>query len=214
MTRESDLPDFHAPEDQPPDVSGEKTKAELVKDQAGQLGGTAMESGGDVASTAKEEATKVAAEAASQARDLLDQARTEVEGQTREQQQRAAGSIRSLSDGLRSMADSAEQPGVATDLARDASQRADTFAQWLEEHEPGDLVDAAKTFARQRPGMFLAIAAGAGVLAGRLARGLKEGPASSSTSSNAPVPQPAAAMPELDPRLSPAGDLRRQGEPQ
>jgi hypothetical protein len=35
-------------------------------------------------------------------------------------------------------------------------------------------VDELQSFARRRPGMFLAITAGAGLIAGRLTRGLKD----------------------------------------
>lgn len=223
MTRESDRPDFHRTEGQTSGVSGEQSTADVVKEQAGQLGGVPAESGREVAGTAKEETKKVAAEAATQVRGLLDQARTEVTDQAGAQQQRAARSLRSVSDELRSMADSAEQPGMVTDLAREASQRTDAFAQWLEEHEPGDLVVTAKSFARERPGMFLAIAAGAGVLAGRLTRGLKEGPTGSARSvppspTSRPEPllasdAPAEAPQEpLDPYLSqPAGTYQEGG---
>ncbi len=41
--------------------------------------------------------------------------------------------------------------------------------------DPASLLDEAKSFARQRPGAFLLLAAGAGVLAGRLTRGLSAG---------------------------------------
>jgi len=223
MTRESDRPDFHRTEGQTSGVSGEHSTADVVKEQAGQLGGVSAESGREVAGTAKEETKKVAAEAATQVRGLLDQARTEVTDQAGAQQQRAARSLRSVSDELRSMADSAERPGMVTDLAREASQRTDAFAQWLEEHEPGDLVVTAKSFARERPGMFLAIAAGAGVLAGRLTRGLKEGPTGSARSvppspTSRPEPllasdAPAEAPQEpLDPYLSqPAGTYQGRG---
>lgn len=120
------------------------------------------------------------------------------------------------------MADGAEQPGMGTDLAREVSQRTDAFAQWLEEHEPGDLIAAAKSFARERPGTFLALAAGAGVLAGRLTRGMKEGPAGSEGSeppSRPSLPEPLLASdapPErrepLDPYVSqPAGAYQEGG---
>lgn len=207
MNRESDRPDFHRTEDQTPGVAGQQSTADVVKEQAGQLSGITAESGREVAGTAKEETKKVATEAATQVRGLLDQARTEVTDQAGAQQQRAARSLRSVSDELRSMADSAEQPGMGTDLAREASQRTDAFAQWLEDREPGDLIVAAKSFARQRPGTFLAIAAGAGVLAGRLTRGLKEGP----TGSPGEVPPSQSSRP--DPLLESDAPSQARREP-
>ena len=42
---------------------------------------------------------------------------------------------------------------------------------WLDNHEPSDLLDEVKRFARRRPATFLALAAAAGVVAGRVTRG-------------------------------------------
>ena len=49
------------------------------------------------------------------------------------------------------------------------------MASWLENRDPGSLLDEVKSFARQRPGTFLLAAAGAGLLAGRLGRSLQAG---------------------------------------
>ena len=58
-----------------------------------------------------------------------------------------------------------------TDLAQEASRRVSETSYWLENHEPADLLDEVKRFARRRPVAFLAIAAAAGVVAGRVNRG-------------------------------------------
>ena len=68
------------------------------------------------------------------------------------------------------MADSSENPGVASDLAHQAASRAAGVADWLDQRDPGSLLNEVKGFARRRPGTFIAIAAVAGVLAGRLTR--------------------------------------------
>ena len=47
--------------------------------------------------------------------------------------------------------------------------------------DPGSLLNEVKSFARQRPGTFLLLAAGAGVLAGRLTRSLSAGAPESGT---------------------------------
>ena len=70
------------------------------------------------------------------------------------------------------MARNSEQDGVATDLARQAADKARTAAGWLADRDPGSLLDEVRSFARRKPGTYLAIALGAGVLAGRLTRGL------------------------------------------
>jgi len=149
--------------------------ADVAKGQAAEVTQGAVEAGQHVAGVAKEQAANVGAEAGRQAKDLLAQASTEVSQQASQQQQRLAQGVRALSDELRKMTQSGEQSsGPATDLARQGVQRAQDLASWLEQREPRELLDEVKTFARQRPGMFLMLAAGAGLLAGRLTRGLKD----------------------------------------
>ncbi len=146
-----------------------------MKDEAARVGHSAAESGKQVAGTAKEEAKKVASEAGHQARRLVDEARGELTSQAGSQQDRLATGLRTFSDELRSMANNTTQPGLATDLVRQGADRVESAAYWLHDREPQDLVTELKSFARRRPGTFLAVAAGAGILAGRLTRSLKQG---------------------------------------
>jgi hypothetical protein len=83
------------------------------------------------------------------------------------------------------MASAPEQQGVASDLIRQAAQRSESVASWLENKQPGDLLGEVQRFARNRPGTFLLLAAGAGVLAGRLTRGLAAGAETSATAGRA-----------------------------
>ena len=69
------------------------------------------------------------------------------------------------------MADGSAQGGAAADLARDAASRARDAGQWLDGRRPAQVVDEVQSFARRRPGVFLALAAAAGLVAGRLTRG-------------------------------------------
>lgn len=132
-------------------------------------------SGQQVAATAKEQAGQVAGEAKGQAREVLDQARRELVDQASSQHQRATGGLHSLADELQGIASgSGSGEGIAADLARQASTRARDLASWLEAREPGDLLEEARRFARQRPGMFLAGAAVLGLIGGRLTRGMAD----------------------------------------
>jgi hypothetical protein len=134
----------------------------------------AKQRAGDVASTAKDKAADVAGTAKSQTRRLLSQAQEELRGQARQQQQRAASGLSATAEQLRSMADGANSDGTASSLVREAGDRADRLGQWLAAREPGDVLDEVRAFARRRPGVFIAAAGLAGVLAGRLARSLKD----------------------------------------
>ena len=73
------------------------------------------------------------------------------------------------------MASKSDEEGLAKDLAQQASQQLGSIAHWLQEREPGDLVTEVKDFARRKPGTFLAVAAGIGLVAGRMTRGVKAG---------------------------------------
>jgi ElaB/YqjD/DUF883 family membrane-anchored ribosome-binding protein len=165
-------------------------KAGAAKEQAAAVGQGAAQAGQQVASTAKDEAQNVVAETGSQAKDLLHQARSELSDQAGSQQQRLAAGLRSLGDELDSMTQHSEQSGTATKLAKEAASRSRSAATWLESREPSHVMRDVQDFARQRPGMFLALAAGAGVIAGRLGRGIKD--AGSDEASSTPSSSDAA----------------------
>jgi hypothetical protein len=133
----------------------------------------AKQGGQQVAQTAKEQTQEVASEAKDQARQLYQQLRAEMGDQATSQHQRAASGLRSLGDELGAMArGESNQQGVASDLAQQASDRVSALAGWLESREPGDVLGEVTSFARRKPGTFLAAAAAIGFLGGRLTRGI------------------------------------------
>jgi hypothetical protein len=151
------------------------SKKDVAKDEAANVAGHAAGAAQSVAETAKTEAKNVAYEAKDSARDLLHQAKSDLTSQAGTQQAKAAEGIRNISSQLRTMADAPDQQGVAADLIRQAADRSESVASWLDARDPGSLLDEVKSFARQRPGTFLLLAAGAGLLAGRLGRSLQAG---------------------------------------
>ena len=131
-----------------------------------------------------------------------------------QQQQRLASDLRAISDELSSMARQSDQPGVAADLARQAAGTTRNVARWLDDRDPGQLLEDVKGFARQRPGVFLALAAGAGLLAGRLTRGLAAEAHDGGTSAAAartPYPLPEEGAPAGVPAVD-AGSLPPSGQ--
>lgn len=156
---------------------------------------SAADSAGAVAHTARSEAANVAAEAKTSAQSLLGEVRSELAGQAVSQQRRAASGIRSFSDQLTTMAMAPGQSGVASDLVRQAAERSAAAAAWLDGKDPGSLLDEATSYARRHPGTFLLLAAGAGVLAGRLTRGLSAGAPASSGTRGRFVPAAGGAVP-------------------
>ena len=152
--------------------NGGQQTTEVAKEQAADVADSAKQAGSQVAQTVKEQAAGVTNEAGRQAKQLLAEAQSELSEQAAQQQQKVAGGLHALADELDGMVRGSEQDGVATDLARQAADKARQLGAWLEDRDPGSLLDEVRDFGRRRPGAYLAIAAGAGILAGRLARGL------------------------------------------
>jgi len=161
------------------------TTPQTPADRAGTVGHETKQAAGDVAQTAGQEAKQVTREAKDQVRQLWGQTRRDLTDQAATQQTRVAGSLRELADQLGSMAGAADQDGMAVGLVDDVARRAGDAATWLDQRDPGSLLEEARSFARQRPGTFLAIAAGVGVLAGRLSRSLVDEARDSEDSSGA-----------------------------
>ena len=157
----------------PPASAQEQGTADVVKDQAADLSHSSIQTGKHVADVAREQASGVAVEAGRQGRDLLHQAQGQLEEQAAQGQQRLANQLLSLSDELRSMAGASGQGGMAASLASQAAWRVRSAGQWLEDRKPGQVADEMQSFARRRPAVFLALAVGAGLVAG-LTRGLKD----------------------------------------
>jgi len=164
----------------------EPDTAQLVKDQASDLANSGVQAGKHVGDVAREQASGVAAEAGRQGKNLLEQAQGQLHEQAAEGQQRIAKKLLSISDELGSMAQNSSQ-GVAVDLAQQAAARVRDAGHWLEKREPGQVANEVQSFARRRPAAFLLLAAGAGLVAGRLTRGLKDASAGASTETAAPA---------------------------
>jgi hypothetical protein len=168
---------------------------EVAKQQAADVADSATRAGAQVADTAKEQAGQVSAEVKHQAQQLLVQAQSELTEQATATQQRVSEGLHALAEELSGMARNSEQDGVATDLARQAADKAREAAGWLADREPGSLLDEVRSFARRKPGTYLAIALGAGVLAGRLTRGLTAPTENNTRTSTAPVTPATSAYP-------------------
>lgn len=145
---------------------------EVAKNEAAEVKSTAVDAGQQVAGVAKDEAKNVVGETQQQAKDLVRQALGEASTQVSGQQQKAASLLQSYADELGSMASASSESGPVTDLAHQASRKVGEIGHWLEDREPGQVLDELRSFARRRPVAFLVGAALAGVVAGRLTRGL------------------------------------------
>jgi len=156
-------------------ASGEASTRDVAKEEARGVAQDAVQSGKQTVETAKQQAGEVTNEAMSQARMLFEQTRDQVTSQGTAQQEKAASGLRTLADELQGMVSGDVQtPGLATDLAKQASERVRTAADMLENRQPAELLDEVRRFARRRPGAFLLGAAVAGFVGGRLTRGIAD----------------------------------------
>ncbi|WP_419707072.1 hypothetical protein [Promicromonospora sp. NFX87] len=163
------------------------TETTGVKERAGAAASQLGEAGRETVRDAKERARDVAHEAGDRTRGLVDRTRNELGSQVASQQQHLAGGLRALGDELSQMSSGTQDPGYATDLVQRAGEATGHVAQWIEDREPGDVLHEVEDFARRRPGMFILMAAGAGLLVGRFLRGAKDAPSGDAPSAGTPT---------------------------
>ncbi len=177
-----------APTDQPM-TSTPSSDSAKASEAAKDLAQEGQQAASEVLDTAKNEASRVAEQAKDQASHLLDELGADLREQASVQQQKVAANLRDISEEFRSMLDGSQASGTAATLVDQASHHSGNIADWLDQREPGDLVDEVKQFARKRPGAFLGLALGAGLLAGRITRN------ASSTSKQRDEPDPTRSTP-------------------
>ncbi len=211
-----------------------KQVAGTAVEQGKEVAGTAAEQGKEVASTAvagaqqvagdaKREIGDVARTATDEIRGLVGQVSGELRGQASTQTDRLAGSLRTLSSQLQGAASGKPlEAGPIQDLARQAGSTLDELSTRLSMGGVDGLVDDVSSFARRKPGLFLAGAATVGFFAGRMLRGAQAasqsgspsqprtgtqagvGSATSGGYGTAPLPPTSTSAPHLAP---PASDV-------
>lgn len=150
------------------DTSSGRQKTDQMKEEGKQLTDEARARGEKVGRQAKEEVSHV-----------LQDARAKAKDQAEDQTHRAADALRGMADQLASMAGGADERGVLVDMAEDGADRIRRFADQVDEGGFDGIVRDLESFARRRPGMYLAAGLGLGMVAGRLLRaadmsGMKE----------------------------------------
>ena len=156
-----------------PTSGGTGAAADQARDEARRVGDHAAGAAQDVADSARQEARQVAGEATDQIRALYDNALHEAMGHAATQQEKLAGQSRMVTDDLHRIS-RGERPesDLVNQLLSTVTARVEKFTTELESKEPADLLRDVRRFAARRPGAFLAVAAGIGLVAGRLTRGL------------------------------------------
>jgi D-Tyr-tRNAtyr deacylase len=180
------------------------TRVAVAREEAGAVADTARAEAGDIATTAKVQAGAVVDDAKHQARRVVDETRSQLMRQAADQTGRLAGSVREVSQQLHAVTQQGATPsGIVADVADQAAEVAARFADRLDGRSPEDLLGEVRTFARRRPGIFLAGAVGAGFLAGRLVKAIDTGSVAEAAKAGA---QPDQASSSHGAATRPAGD--------
>ena len=199
-------------EDNPSTTQVATDQAQEVAEHAATRGKQVAASAGDqvqeVAGTAKEHVAEVASEVSVQAGRVLDDAkshlREQAQGQTDQLSQalsRLGGQLRALTEGRPG------DGGPVTDLGRQAAARVERIATRVESGGFEGIVSEGSRFARRRPGTFLAGAAAAGFVVGRLVKAGKDAPPSSPPAGVDAGGNPIAALASSKLRCVPPGPL-------
>jgi hypothetical protein len=190
-----------------PNPSHTSPAAEAAASEAKDVGATAAYAAGDVASTTLEASTEVAAVAKEQAAqvlgDSIDEAKdlaSSVAATVKEQFSTQSGKVSEQLSALSEQLTAGDTSGVVGQVMSEAGQRLRTLADHLQSVGPEGVLSDLRAYARRNPGSFLLGAAAAGLVTGRLVKGLGAG----STPQTPAGPTSAPALPTYQAPPSPA----------
>ena len=139
--------------------------------QAQAVGREAKAGATEVVETAKAQARDVSGQLQEHARTVMGDASSELETQLDERLRRLTGAAKERTGELHALAEGrVDEAGAAADWARTAAEQIERLADRAQQLGPKGVADEVATFARRRPLAFLAGAAAAGFVVGRLAR--------------------------------------------
>jgi hypothetical protein len=197
----------------PPPADGTQIDAQpdatSAKDKAADIAESGKPAATDVARTAGGAGKDVAHETKQQATDLVAKTKTQVSEQVVAQKSAFVENLRSLGDQLAAMTDHVDESGTAIDLATKARDQTRGAADWLDGHEPDEVLEHLRRLGREHPGKFLTGALIAGVAAGRLTRGVVaehtgDSPAGNSETGASPTIPPTGSASAAAPAAGPA----------
>lgn len=154
-----------------PEQSKPTRLAEVATSEAAEVATTAAESVRDVVEEASAQVKSVATQTRQQIDELVGKSRDELRLQAEQRGSQAAGQLRTLSEQITALTEGRpESAGPLVGYLGDIEGQVRQLASRLEHGGAQGLVDDVSSFARRRPGLFLAAAVGAGFVAGRVAR--------------------------------------------
>lgn len=164
---------------------------------AGHVAEVATEHGKDLSAGAVEEIRKVGSEAALQAQHVLEDARSAARTRAQSEVSGAVSSLRRVADQGQALVEGRpDEAGTLVQFAERGVERVRQVADSLDSRGPEGIVTDLQSFARRRPGAFLALAGVGGFVIGRMVRsGMLNNPAPEPQA--APVPQSETSLPEI-----------------
>ncbi|MEU9107725.1 hypothetical protein AB0D54_25980 [Streptomyces xanthophaeus] len=185
------------------DESNTAALAHTVQEKAGESASLVGSKAAEVGGTAKDQAANVVGEATAQARDLVGELRTQLTDQAQTQTQRLAENLRRLSQELRELGENGGPDSTMADVARQIADGGHQIAAHVEKRGPDGLVGDLQSFARRRPGVFLAGAALAGFVVARAGKGVS---AAGSAGTPSAAHDDRASVSSTTPLPAPSGD--------
>lgn len=178
------------------DTRTEPSTAEVARGAAQDTAQEATEQAKEVVSVASDQIASVGSEAIGHARTVVDSATSDVRDQLEQRLRTLSEQARTTAEELQALVEGRpEDAGRTKDLAQTASARIEKVADRVDELGVQGVVEEVTDLARRRPVLFLAGAAAAGVLVGRMARAGKEAQGSSSDATPNGISAPAAPTP-------------------
>ncbi len=152
-------------------IGNDQSKAGRVADvaasEASDVASTAAEGAREIAGEATEQVKAVASHAKQQLDGLIQQSRDEFRQLAEDRGSRAASRLRTVSQQVSALSEGRpDDAGPLVSYLSDAQGQVQRLATRLEQGGPQEVINDVTSFARRRPGMFLAGAMGAGFLVG------------------------------------------------
>lgn len=151
--------------------SGGTDTTDVARQEGQRMQGTAKDAASSVGDTATARGQQLKGQARQHARGIADDARRQLRGHAQEETQRAGTALGTAGDQLRALADGrVDEAGVLRDYIQTAADTVGHWADTVQDRGLDGLLDDLRSFGRRRPGVFLAGALAAGVVAGRVGR--------------------------------------------
>jgi F0F1-type ATP synthase membrane subunit b/b' len=156
--------------------TGSSGAVDTAKQDASQVAGTAKQGASEVAQQTMEQAKAVTGSAKDHARELVGQTTSELRSHAGHQATRAADGLDQVARQVRALLEGRpDEAGQVRQYAEQLGDKAQQLAEQLRSRGVDGVMSDTGRLARRRPGLFLAGAAAAGFLVGRMVKAQASG---------------------------------------